>query len=169
MTPTTKYGESKVKCLHESIELCNKLGIGHVWLRLFDFYGPHDSPNWLIPYVIKKSLSSENIDLTPCDQHWDFLYIDDLANAVESIFKEECVGIYNVGSGQAVKLKNIVEMIIRISQSNAIPDYDTIPYRADQVMYLEADVNKIKNKTSWIPKVGFEEGLTLTVEWFKNA
>jgi len=42
-----------------------------------------------------------------------------------------------------------------------------VPYRPDQVMHLEAGVEKIMAATGWAPRIGLEAGLRETVDWFR--
>ena len=68
LTPTTKYGESKVKCLNESIEMCNKLGIEHKILYFQDkFKYAYDlSAIWKLhtglPFVFACWVANKEID-----------------------------------------------------------------------------------------------------------
>jgi len=47
--------------------------------------------------------------------------------------------------------------------------YGAVPYREDQIMHLEADIEKISNQIDWMPMVGIDDGLEKTINWWKST
>ena len=77
----------------------------------------------------------------------------------------EACGVFNLGSGKAVELSTFVETIRdRINPKIAI-NFDAEPYRPDQVMHLEANVNRLREVTGWVPRTPFETGITAVIDW----
>jgi UDP-glucose 4-epimerase len=167
--PTTLYGSTKLSSYHNARILLHLAGIRFVWGRVYDPYGPKDNDSWLIPYLINTSLTSTTITTTKAEQVWDFLYIEDLASAImELISNSNSHGIYNIGSGKHIKLKDVIEYIVKECGKNNNIDYGAIPYREDQVMHLEADISKIYQEIGWEPKVNIYSGLSKTISWYKS-
>ena len=59
-------------------------------------------------------------------------------------------------------------MVKKKLNSDLEPIYGAIDYREDQIMHLEADINKLKKLTGWMPIVNLEDGIQKTVEYFKK-
>ena len=118
-----------------------------------------DEPTWFIPYIITELKKGNVPKLTNCEQLWDYLYVEDAANAILSVVYQRASGIFNIGSGQAVSLKSVVELIRKSVASDAVIDYGAVPYRPDQVMHLEADTSRIRQATGWTPSVTLKDGI----------
>ena len=162
-TPTTAYGRAKLAAGIAALGLAETLGLRGAWLRVFSTYGPGDAPQWLIQHVVREFLAGRTPQLTRCEQLWDYLYVADAARAIVSVANGETTGVFNLGSGRAVVLKELIETIRKIIGSTVEPDYGAVPYRPDQVMHLEADIGKLQAATGWFPTTSFEAGLRATV------
>lgn len=167
--PTTLYGTAKLATCQMGMKLAENKGVGFSWLRLFSVYGPADEPTWLIPYVINALLDGKRPSLTAAEQRWDYLHVDDVAEAVLAVVTANASGIFNLGSGQSIKVRDIVTQVRDMIASKAELGFGEVPYRPDQVMHLEADIAAISAATGWVPNIKLEEGLRETVNWFKAS
>jgi UDP-glucose 4-epimerase len=167
--PTTMYGAAKLAACVMGSRMCDVSGARFAWLRLFSSYGPGDHPDWMIPYVIRTLLRGERPSVTAAEQRWDYLYVKDAATAVVAAAHEPAAhGIFNLGSGTAVPLRSIIERI-RDEIDTALPiGFGDIAYRPDQVMHLEANVDRLRGVTGWSPTTPLGEGLRATVEWYRT-
>ena len=163
--PTTLYGKSKLFCAQITSELCQSYKMEHTWFRLFSVFGPDDNHDWLIQYLIKEMLKGNEINVTKAEQFWDYLYVSDIVLMLEKLMNSKGLGISNLGYGKATQLKFIIDTIKEITQSNSIINYGAVPYREDQVMFMEADITKISTSLNWQPKVDIQEGLIKTVNY----
>jgi nucleoside-diphosphate-sugar epimerase len=168
--PTTTYGTVKLSVGLLARQLAAGTAMRVAWLRLFSTYGPKDNPGWMIPYLISTLRRGTRPSLTACEQRWDYLYVEDAADAVCDVAAApDAQGVFNLGSGQVYLLREIVERVrdlVNPAQPLGIGD---IPYRPDQVMYLQADISRLQRATGWMPKVSLEEGLRRTVRWTCGA
>lgn len=165
--PTTLYGHSKHAACRVTESMCRLRQLRHAWLRVFSIYGPRDNPAWLIPSLIAKLNRGEVPELTKCEQIWDFLYIDDAADAAVAVLESaSAAGIYNLGSGQARPLRETVTLLRDIVRPGAELGIGRLPYRPDQVMHLEADMTRLRDATGWAPKTKLRRGLEETAQWF---
>ena len=168
-SPTTMYGAAKLAACVMTERVCALQGVKHSWLRVFSTYGPDDNPEWLIPTLIRKLAIGDRPNLTAGAQLWDYLYVDDAAAAFAAVGRFRAGGIYNLGSGKAISLRSVIERI-RDQINPRLPlGFGDIPYREDQVMHLEACVDKLKASTDWLPNVSLEDGLSATIRWFLSS
>ena len=163
--PTTLYGKAKLMAGEASRSFCEAQGMISSVMRVFSTYGPGDAPSWFIPYIIRQFLSGKAPKLTACEQKWDYLYVNDAARAVVSVVERRAGGVFNLGSGQAQPLREVVELIRRELGTNLTPDYGAVAYRPDQVMWLEADISRLIHATGWQPIVDLETGIRTTLAY----
>jgi len=168
--PTTLYGSSKLTACRVTESMCRLGNVRHAWLRIFSTYGPRDNPSWLIPFLIAKLQAGDVPDLTPCEQIWDFLYIDDAADAAVAVLENtSAAGIFNLGSGDGRPLHETVTLLRDLVRPDGELGIGRISYRSDQVMHLEADTTRLRQATGWAPKVELKTGLQQVVEWLTKC
>ncbi len=135
-------------------------------LRPFNVFGPGQKPNFLIPLLIDQLLSKDKDiilvkDLRP---KRDFIYIEDLLNAIILTLQEEKgIKIYNVGSGISISVKEIIEMLMEVT--NIKKNIKTKEEcRRNEILDVRADITKINNNLGWKPQFTFREGIIETIE-----
>ncbi len=164
--PTTLYGAAKLATGLVLERAAAATERPFSWLRLFSSYGPDDNPSWLIPYLIARLQAGERPSLTPGEQVWDYLHVDDVAAGVIAALDAGAVGVFNLGSGQGRPLRDIITTL-RDTIDPALPlGFGEVPYRPDQVMHLEADIGALTAATGWQPTIDLAEGLASTAAWF---
>lgn len=167
--PTTNYGFCKLKSYELLSYYFLQTNITFCWVRLFSSFGPGDNSCWLIPSIINHILEGRSPELTSCDQLWDYVYIDDVIKAIISIMESNLTdGVYNLGSGNAYELKEIVKYIRDTINPKIQLGFGKVPYRGDQVMHLQADIRKLKNDTTWVPRNTLYEDLAQTINFYIN-
>jgi nucleoside-diphosphate-sugar epimerase len=143
-----------------------------VTLRLFPPYGPGDQERRLIPYVIGSILKNTPPNLTTGKQEWDFIYVDDIVNAYLAILRSKSLAgghiIFNIGTGQPVSIRTIVEKIRTHLDSRVDLPWGSVPHRANEVWYNSADITKAECELGWKPLTGIDEGLEKTIAWFSD-
>lgn len=167
--PSTLYGVAKLSAYHMLKILCEKQAMRFAWLRIFSSYGPMDNPDWFIPYLITQIRKSAIPKLTKGEQLWDYIYVQDVANAIIAVAKSQtAAGIFNLGSGEVNTVKYLAETIRDSINSDLDLDFGAIPYRHDQVMHLQADITRLTQLVNWQPKVSLRQGIEKTIAWFKS-
>lgn len=166
--PTTVYGVSKLCVGMLTQKLAELVGMRWLWLRLLASYGPTDDTRHMIPSVIRQLLCHECPSLTQGEQSWDYLYVEDVAEAIYKAAESGACGIFNVGSGSAYTVRHVVEQIRDIVDPALPVGFGEVPYRSDQVMHLQADTSKLRQATGWEPRTALDEGLRRTVDWYRR-
>ena len=166
--PITGYGIAKYSAGKLSKLLAAQLGLKYCWGRVLSVYGPGDN-NSLIMSCINSILNNEEFNTTKGDQIWDYLYCDDCAQAFYKIAKKGQNGsIYTIGSGNAMPLKNYIEIIRDIINPNFEIGFGRLEYNQNQVMFLHAEIMDLIKDTGFEPKITFNEGIKKILAQMKN-
>ena len=167
--PTSLYGTCKLMAKQYTEQFCKQRGINWTWLRPFYTFGPDDVPTRLVPSVITKCLKKEEIQLNDCEMLVDYLYITDFVDAVDALITNRKVGVYNICSGKANMVKNIVDDIAIKTQNEANIHKGVIPNRPDMPDSILGNSSKLSTDTGWYPKIGLNEGISKTIEFYKTV
>lgn len=158
--PQSGYGVGKYAAGKLSRILCHQLGMRHCWARILSIYGEGDGAGTLIMYLIRALLAGETPALTPCEQIWDYLYVEDAARALIAIADRGHDGaVYPVGSGKGRPLYEYVTALRDIVAPQAELAIGARPYYPHQPMLLVADITELTAHTGFLPRVPFEEGI----------
>ncbi len=158
--PESGYGIAKYAAGKLSAMLCKSLGIRQNWVRILSVFGPNDGENTLISYVIRELKAGRSPELTKCEQIWDYLYADDVGDAILAIAEKGIDGkAYPLGSGKGRKLSEYVEDIRRIINPTVEVKFGAKDYYPHQPMCLVADLKELIKDTSWRPIFTFDKGI----------
>ena len=142
-------------------------------MRLEHFYGPGDNDSKFTSYVINSCIENiPKLELTLGEQKRDFIYIDDVISAylilLEKMdtFSDE-FNEFDVGSGEAISIKDFVKIVHQLTQSQSFLDFGAIPYRKGEVMLSEINIEPL-NQLGWECKTKLEQGLELTLKGVKQ-
>jgi CDP-paratose synthetase len=135
-------------------------------VRLEQFYGAHDDPTKFTGYVIKGCVDQvEELRLTAGEQRRDFIHIDDAVAAYLTLMDTTEPGLssFDVGSGQAVSIRQFVETVHRLANTSTRLAFGTLPYRAGEVMHAEANIARLA-ALGWRCRHDLESGLRQVIE-----
>lgn len=167
--PTTLYGASKLSTYLLSKQLCEQRGIRFAWLRLFSAYGPMDDPNCMIPGLINRLLAKEHIALTEGTQMWDYIHIEDAAEAVyQAAVNDDAQGTFNLGSGEVQSIREIALQVRDLIDPSLNLGFGEVPFNENQVMHLQANISRLQSALGWNPNVELNYGLKQTVDWYRE-
>lgn len=167
--PKSVYSKSKFLS-SQHIQRLNKIeNFKGIILRVYQVYGPAQDVNRLIPQVIKSSLSNKDFNCSEGNQLRDFLYIEDFVQLIIKIIlnKKPNLGIYNVGSGQPVSIKKLVNTIFKKTKK-AKPNFGKIKMRKDESLKMCPNISKIKKIFKWSPKFSLNKGLKKTIDYYNG-
>jgi UDP-glucose 4-epimerase len=135
-------------------------GISYTTLRLFNGYGPGQSPDYFMGQKLKQSQTGK-VTLRGSLVTKDWVYVDDVVDAIVRATKTEYVGPLNIGTGVETNLFTIAAQIARAYGATLDvlqDDNDPGPTR------MCADNRRAKDVLGWSPRVALEEGLARTIE-----
>lgn len=144
--------------------------IDYVWMQFSNLYGPYSVNGNIVGYTIKELLLDHEATFGPANQIYDLLYIEDLVYAAYLLGEKETRHhAYYIGSGKLRILSDYLKEIGLICEK---PDKVKIGARPDDGTRYEEewfDITPLKEDTGYEPKVSFDEGVKLTIEWMKTT
>lgn len=139
-------------------------------VRPHNFYGPRAGFNHVIPQFIERIV--KQVDPFPIygsDDTRSFCYIQDAVEAMRLVMISPKTdgGTYHIGTHEETVIKDLANKLFKVSGWK--PKKIEIHKSPEgSVKRRLADVSKIKKAVGWQAKVGLEEGLGLTFDWYKN-
>ena len=163
--PNSHYGKAKYLSTKYIIKNLKK----YIIIRPYQVYGPFQKKDRLIPLTIDSCLKNKKFACTEGSQKRDFLFIEDFIELILQILKAKRLkpGIYNVGSGKPIPVKNIVALI-RNKIGKGTPMYGKIKMRKDEIKVLYPNLKKTKKVFKWIPKTNLKKGIIKTINFYKR-
>lgn len=145
--PGSPYALVKQMTTNTAMMLNHNYGFPIAVVRPGNLFGPLQGKSKFIPYVINCLKQNAPLNVTPCEQKRDFIYVDDFAWAIGQLVEHsaKAVGeIINVSSGESISLKAIIEHCKEVIGSSSVVNYGAIPYRENEMMDLRCSVAKLK-------------------------
>lgn len=168
--PVSAYSAAKTAIVHFAQMLHRARGFPVVIVRPSIVYGPMQGGEMLIPSLIRSSILGNGFNTTPGEQTRDFIYIDDVIDGlIRAVAAQEAIGeIMNLGSGVERRIKDVIELVIKLSGSSIDVNIGARPYRDGEIMRHQCSIEKAKRLLGWQPRVTLEEGLKETVAWYQK-
>jgi len=170
---TTPYAASKAASDQLVLSYCRTFGIDASIIRPFNNYGPRQNEGsyaGVIPLTIRRILNGEApVIYGDGKQTRDYLYVTDTANAAIDIYniKNTRNKVLNIASGKETSIETVVKLIANYLICDRPIAYE--PERPGDVRRHIANIYLAEDLIGFKPKVSFEEGLKLTVEWYKRV
>jgi nucleoside-diphosphate-sugar epimerase len=167
--PASPYAAAKLAVGSFARMLHALHGLRVVNLRVFMVYGPgqHDRTK-LVPYVVTSLLQYERPKLSSGTRPVDWVYVDDVVDAfIAASSRDDLAGAsLDIGTGELVTIRAIVERIVETVGAGVEPDFGALPERPLEVVRV-ADVERTKDLLGWHPQTKLTEGLQSTVDWYR--
>jgi dTDP-glucose 4,6-dehydratase len=173
--PRSPYSASKASSDHMVRAFGNTYRLPFVISNCSNNYGPNQFPEKLIPLTINNIKTQKQIPVYGRGENIrDWLYVEDHAAAIETIFNDGKPGeTYNVGGDNEWKNIDLVRLLCRImdrklgrrpGSSEELITFVTD--RAGHDLRYAIDSSKLQKELGWKPSVTFEQGLEMTVDWY---
>ena len=135
-------------------EFESKHDIDCIILRFFNIYGIGQSPEYagVITKLMKRITQEKPLEIFGDGlQTRDFVAIDDVINSIHNAIQSSKSGTYNIASGKAVAIKELVERMILLSGKKLEIQY-TAAKKGD-IKYSQADISLAKKDLAYSPKL----------------
>lgn len=171
-SPVSAYSFSKTASTHLLQTLHRTHDLPVVVLRPSLAYGPGQATDMFLPALIQSLLESEHFAMSGGQQTRDYVYIDDLIEAV--ILAATLPGVLgkviNISSGVSVLLKGMALLAARKIGANAekLIGFGEKNYRPSEIMEYVASCKEAERTLGWKPRTSFDEGLTVTIEHYRR-
>lgn len=167
--PSSIYAKSKLLATKFFLKKFKLINFPIVILRAYQIYGPRQDNNRLVSFTISSCLKNKIFACTNGYQKRDFLYVEDLAQAIYKALKnKKAIGnIINIGFGKPFKVRDIILKIKRLINKGQ-PKFNTLKLRKDEIKILYPSIKKAKNILNWKPKTKLLIGLKKTIKDYKK-
>ncbi len=168
--PVSSYGLSKLSATKLSLIFNSEFNIPALILRPSIAYGPGQGEDMFLPALINALLKSKSFKMTQGHQMRDFVFIDDLVQAmIRGIEKNDVAGnIINIAAGKSVRLKDVAMQISNLTGNAECLEFGAIPYRSSEIMDYAVNIDKSYEILNWKPETSLDKGLFKTVEYYKE-
>lgn len=168
LDPQTIYGKSKHALFERAAPLLAQTSAGLAWARIFSLYGPREEPTRLVPSVARALLQEKPALCTAGLHKRDFLHVDDAARALGLLIDGDLVGPVNVGSGDAIEVRAVVEQVAAETGHEELVQYGVLPTREVDPPLLVADTQRIREELGFQPSIALQEGIAESVAWWRG-
>lgn len=163
------YGVAKHACRLILEDYCKNIGQQFVWMQFSNIYGVGNKTGNLVSYTLGELMTGNEATFGPALQPYDFIYVDDLIEAVYRLGEKETnKAFYYIGSGSPRQLK---EYLLRIGELAGYADKIGIGIRPDDGIKYSMDMfcnDDLVDAVGEYVSTDFDNGINKTIEWLKN-
>jgi dTDP-glucose 4,6-dehydratase len=144
-------------------------GVNTKIVRIFNTYGPRMRlrDGRAVPAFMSQALTGEDVTIFGTGQQTrSFCYVTDLVDGIIRLMNSNVNDPVNIGNPQEMTIEQIARMIIKLTGSKSNLVYRPLP--EDDPKVRQPDITRARTLLGWEPKVGLEEGLTRTLEYFRT-
>jgi nucleoside-diphosphate-sugar epimerase len=172
--PISPYGVTKLAGELYAQVFGRAYGLENTSLRYFNVFGPRQDPTSQYSGVLSRFMLAaiEGKPLTiygDGEQSRDFTYVQNIVD--ETLLACEASGasgkMFNGGTGVRIALNAVLKLFEKIAGKKIAARYE--PPRGGDILHSQADISLARQILGYEPRVGFEEGLRRTWEWYKGA
>ena len=171
LNPVNTYAVSKAA----ADRLCYSYHIEHgvpvVIARIFNCYGPRETEPYVIPEIIAQLHRGARLALGNIHAARDFTFVHDTASALISVLCSDVADgtAINIGSDTSFSVEWLAHTLAEIMQIESL-EISTDPqrFRRRDIRSFRCDNRKLLRYTDWRPTVPIDEGLRITVDWFRH-
>ena len=175
--PNSPYSASKASSDHFVRAYGETFGMPYVISNCSNNYGPNQFPEKLIPLFINNIINSKSLPVYGDGNYIrDWLFVKDHALAIDLVFDK---GLnhetYNIGGFNEWKNIDLIKLLCRLMDEKLENKIGTseklitfIKDRPGHDFRYALDASKIKKSLGWSPSIIFEEGLSITIDWYLN-
>jgi GDP-4-dehydro-6-deoxy-D-mannose reductase len=173
--PNNPYAASKAMAEMLVVEYQKYREGGIVTVRSFNHTGPGQPPNFVLPSIAKQfaeieaGLRPPKLTVGNIQVMRDFTDIRDVVRAYCALLDRGRTGeIYNVCSGVAVRLADIIQVFESISGLKVEIETDAERVRSNDIAQICGDPSKIREQTGWCPQISLQETISALLDYWRS-
>lgn len=183
-TPITEETLTRPGNIYAATKVCQNM-IGSIYakayhldiimVRAFNHIGPEQAPAFVVSdfcrqtALIEKGLQPPVIHVGNLNAYRDFTDVRDVVRAYGLLIQRGVSGeTYNIGSGHAVKINDILNKIIQLSSVSIKVEIDSARLRPVDIPIIEADITKTTSCIPWQPEISLDTTIYETLEYWRT-
>ncbi|KMY43019.1 hypothetical protein AC622_01035 [Bacillus sp. FJAT-27916] len=174
--PQNPYASSKFIAGQVGMQLARKYGMNLIHLRPFNHFGPRQRKGFVISDFSSQIAAIEAGQMEPIIsvgnlEAWrDFTDVRDIVGAYALLIEKEGLanGLYNVSSGTARKVGDILQRLIELSTVSIEVVVAPAKYRPNEVERFAGSNKKLQEAVDWKTQCAFDDSLRNTLYWWRN-
>jgi dTDP-glucose 4,6-dehydratase len=158
-----RFGEAITLAYHRAHGVDTKI------VRIFNTYGPRMRlrDGRAVPAFVSQALANEDVTVFgDGTQTRSFCYVSDLVRGILSLMDAKTNEPVNIGNPHELTIEEIARTIVRLVGSTSTIVYRPLP--VDDPKQRQPDITRARTLLGWEPKVGLEDGLRTSIEYFKT-
>src|SRR6266487_1244522 len=159
-----RFAEAMTMAYHRYHKIDTKI------LRIFNTYGPRMRlrDGRVVPAFISQALAGRPLTVFGNgSQTRSFCYVSDLIDGIFKLAMSDFHEPVNLGNPREMTIKQFADEIIRLTRTKSTIEYKSLP--VDDPKVRQPDISRAKTVLGWEPRVNFEEGITQTIEYFRES
>jgi len=163
--PLSPYGITKLAGEHLAYAYGHEFGLDHAVVRYFTIFGPRQRPDMAFTRMVTCLVDGRPFELYgDGTQSRSFTYVDDAVEAtILALERGTPGGVYNVGGGEEVSMRQAIETLQEISGRSL--ELVEAGWREGDARRTAADTSRIRAETGWEPRTSFAAGLEAQWRW----
>ena len=173
--PTNVYAATKVAAEALARELAARRSAPIVILRPANQNGPRQHPGLAASAFAKQIADAEAGRAEPVVRHGrldaerDFLDVRDMARAYAAALELDESGTFNVGTGRAVPIAEVLDTLIALARIPIRAELDPARVRGGDPTRIALDVTRFRQKTGWSPRIALADSLRDTLDFWRSS
>jgi len=166
LRPSSPYAASKASADLLSLSFFRTHGLPVIITRSSNNYGPYQFPEKIIPFFIAEAKAGRHLPLYGNGANIrDWLYVEDNCRAILTVLEKGTPGeVYNIGGGNEIdNLALTKKLLLLLGKPNTLIKF--VEDRPGHDLRYAIDCSKVRD-LGWAPKVSFDDGLRMTVDWY---
>ncbi|MEO7190610.1 MAG: UDP-glucuronic acid decarboxylase family protein [Vicinamibacterales bacterium] len=167
--PRGVYDEAKRFAEAMTVAYHRYHGLDAKIVRIFNTYGPRMRVNdgRAVPAFIDQALRGEDVTIFGSgSQTRSFCYITDLVDGILRLMMSSLNEPTNIGNPHEMSIEDMARLIIKMTGSSSNVVFKPLP--TDDPKVRQPDITRARTLLGWEPKVSLEQGLTSTIDYFKQ-
>lgn len=173
--PVSPYAVSKIAQDYLGLQYNLAYGINVVRARPFNHIGPRQGPNYAVSSFakqiadIEKGINEPVMKVGNLETKRDLTDVRDIVRAYFLLSQKAKPGdVYNIGSGKSVKIGDVLEMLLGMSEKEIKIETDESRFMPVDIPDNRCDITKLTQDTGWSPEISLETSLRDVLDYWRN-